>query len=145
MKNIFIIALIFSPLYSLAAQERADLEIVVDGLRNSEGHLRITLFDSDNGFPEDTDKAYTIKSIDLSKEKPVFRFDDLKEGDYAYAILHDEDDNGKMKKNLIGIPKEGFGFSQNYRPKVGQPEFEDASVYLSPGKNRHEIEIVYFL
>jgi len=145
MKNIFSISLLLFTVLSLSAQERADLEIVVDGLRNSEGHLRITLFDSDNGFPEDTDKAYTSKSIDLSKEKPVFRFENLKKGDYAYAILHDEDDNGKMKKNLIGIPKEGFGFSQNYRPKVGQPEFKDASVYLSPGKNRHVIEIVYFL
>jgi len=131
-------------IFSLLAQEKAMLEIRVNGLRNSEGKLSITLFNNEAGFPDDADKAVAWQTIDLSMKKPVFYFQDLPPGVYAYAILHDEDNDGEMKKNLFGIPKEGFGFSRNYSPRVKKPSFEDASVRLKEGKNLDIIDIIYF-
>jgi uncharacterized protein (DUF2141 family) len=126
-------------------QKSSELKVVVEGLRNEKGKLSITLFNGPEGFPEDVDKAMTWQTIELSSEEPVFLFEDLPRGVYAYAILHDENGDGKMNKNLLGMPKEGFAFSNNYEPKIKNPSYKQASFPLKPGKNRHEIKILYFL
>jgi uncharacterized protein (DUF2141 family) len=142
---IVIIFLCLSSWNSVFAQEKGDLRIEIKELRNLKGKLSIVIFNSPEGFPEEDNKAYKWQILDLEKSAPLFLFKDLPVGEYAYAILHDEDKDGKMKKNLIGIPKEGFGFSNNYRPRVKNPSFEDASFQLKPGENRHELEMVYYL
>ncbi|MFW5644662.1 MAG: DUF2141 domain-containing protein [Bacteroidota bacterium] len=127
------------------SQDYSSLRVEVEGLRNNEGKLSITFFNSPEGFPEDIRNAYQWRTLELSEKKPVFLFNDLPAGEYAYAILHDEDGNGEMKKNLLGIPREGFGFSNNYEPKIKNPSFKDASFYLRKGsKAHHKIEILYF-
>jgi uncharacterized protein (DUF2141 family) len=136
-----LLSIIFSPLYS---QENSDLEIKIEGLRNTQGKLSITLFNNEKGFPDNADKAFKLQTIDLSKDPPVFIFKRLPGGDYAYAILHDEDNNNEMNKNMLGIPREGFGFSNNYRPRIKNPSFNDASFKIKPGKNSHNIEMVYY-
>lgn len=139
----FMLVTILSSL-STSAQGRSDLRVEVEGLRNQKGKISITVFNSPEGFPEDIDRAYRWKTLDLSEEKPVFTFEDLPAGEYAYAILHDEDGDGEMKKNLLGIPREGFGFSNNYQPRIKNPSFQDASFSLNGGSKTHQIEIIYF-
>ena len=137
-----LLSIIVSPLYS---QENSDLEIKIEGLRNTKGKLSITIFNNEKGFPDNADKAFRIQTIELAKDPPVFIFKGLPGGKYAYAILHDEDNNNEMNKNMLGIPREGFGFSNNYRPRIKNPSYNDASFELKPGKNSHIIEIVYYL
>lgn len=142
-----LVYIIFSIFLSISgnAQNTGDLYIEVQDLRNFEGNLSIVLFNQEDGFPEDASKALNWKTIDLNREKPAFIFSDLPAGTYAFSILHDEDENGKMEKNFLGIPKEGFGFSNNYRPRVKNPSFEDAAFRLKPGENNLVIEMVYYL
>lgn len=143
MRSLFFLILFFNT-FSAFSQAQADLRVQVEGLRNQKGTLSITLFNSAEGFPEDVDNAFKWRSIDLNEGKPVFVFEDLPAGEYAYAILHDEDGDGEMKKNLLGIPREGFGFSNNYEPKIKNPSFKDASFFLRGKSVTHEIEIIYF-
>lgn len=146
MKSIILFFIInFFHFGSIFSQEKGDLRIELENLRNLKGTVSIVLFNSPEGFPEEDDKAYKWQSIDLGNDAPVFRFENLPAGEYAYAILHDENEDGKMKKNIVGIPKEGFGFSNNYRPRVKNPSFEDASFQLKKGENRQVIEMVYYL
>ncbi len=144
MNKIFFILISVLSTFSASAQGHSDLRVEIEGLRNQEGKISITLFNSPEGFPEDIDKAYKWKTQDLNEEKPVFTFEGLPAGEYAYAILHDEDGDGEMKKNLLGIPREGFGFSNNYKPRIKNPSFQDASFSLSGGSETHQIEIIYF-
>lgn len=144
MRNIFTLTVLLVSVLSVNGQNKGDLKVRIEGLRNNNGKLSITLFNSPAGFPEDIDRAYKWKTIDLEEQAPVFLFNDLPRGDYAYAILHDEDGNGKMNKNILGIPREGFGFSNNYVPKIKNPSFSDASFSLKEGSTEHEIEIQYF-
>ena len=144
MKGILFFLTIFSYTFSANSQNPADLRVEVEGLRNQEGKLSITLFNNAEGFPEDIDNAFKWRTVDLREGKPVFVFKDLPAGEYAYAILHDEDGDGEMKKNLLGIPREGFGFSNNYEPKIKNPSFKDASFFLRGTSVTHEINIIYF-
>ncbi len=144
MKHILIFVFFYFFSLSLFGQNTADLEVVVEDLRNEQGKIGLSLFNDSDGFPEDNDRAFRWKTVNADNEKVVFYFRDLRPGEYAYAILHDEDGNGEMKKSVFGIPKEGFGFSNNYKPKIKNPSFEDASFSLKPGMNKHVVEIIYF-
>ena len=54
-------------------------------------------------------------------------FEDIPPGTYALAVVHDENMNGKLDTNLLGIPKEGYGFSNDAKALLGAPSFSAAS------------------
>ena len=109
------------------------LIIEVDGLRSSDGSVNVSVFRSSEGFPQDTKNVYRSAVIELSDdENPVFRFDNLSYGHYSISMLHDANSNGELDTGLLGVPTEGFGFSNNpisalIEPPlttVNQPAFE---------------------
>ena len=59
-----------------------------------------------------------------------YTFPELEEGKYAVAVFHDENKNGKLDKNYLGIPTEVYGFSNNARRTFSAPSFEEAEVNL---------------
>ena len=146
-KTYFLLLVSLFAFQSLCSQsaDLSKLTIEVQGLRNTEGVLSIIIFNSPEGFPEDVEKAFRWKRIEIRSETEHFHFENVPEGTYAFAILHDEDENGEMKKNFLGMPKEGFAFSNNYRPKVKNPAFEDAAFEVRGKTETLEIEMVYFL
>lgn len=102
------------------------LTLEFTGLKNTKGHLLIAVFDAADGFPENEKKA-----IASAKVKPIVPGTpvvfDLEPGKpYAAAVLHDEDDNGKMSYGTF-LPKESFGFSNNPKIVFGPPGFKQAS------------------
>ena len=111
-------------LYSLNGQA---FELLVTGLRNNEGQVRCSVFKSEEGFPSDPKKAIIKISVNPQNNEALFDFKDLAEGDYAMALLHDEDENGEMRTNLIGLPREGWAVSNDAPPRMfGAPSFESA-------------------
>jgi len=66
----------------------------------------------------------------------------LPSGTYALAIYHDEDDDGKLDKNWLGIPREPIGFSNDARGRMGPPKFEDAAFFL--GREHQSIKITLY-
>ncbi|NJL25753.1 MAG: DUF2141 domain-containing protein [Calothrix sp. SM1_5_4] len=117
--------LIFDPVHA------AELE--VSGLRSGDGHLAVSVFADAGGFPGDAGQAATTYYIPLEGRRVVdFTIENLPEGAYAIAILHDEDSDKKLR-SFLGIPREGFGFSNNPLIVAGPPSFGKARVELSPG------------
>ena len=104
--------------------------VEVEGLRNTEGRLFISLYNNAEDFPE-VNKEYLIIVVDPIPHKNVkVRFENIPYGDYAMAMFHDEDRSGNIKKNFLGIPKEGYCFSRNFKPVMSAPDFEDCSFSL---------------
>jgi uncharacterized protein (DUF2141 family) len=69
-------------------------------------------------------------------------FKDLPEGKYAVNILHDEDNNGKIKKGFI-LPKEGIGFSNYQSIGIGnKPKFSKASFTLESDL-KIKVKVIY--
>ncbi|MGF1508593.1 MAG: DUF2141 domain-containing protein [Myxococcota bacterium] len=103
------------------------------------GTLRCGVYDSEDGFPMKPEAA--IQRV-TAKPRPgvnesIFRLPST--GTYAVACNHDEDDNGKTNKNLFGVPTEGWGTSNNVRPRLRAPKFEESRFVMT--STVHEISI----
>ena len=65
--------------------------------------------------------------LKIRKTQARCDFEDITPGVYAIAVVHDENMNGKLDTNWIGIPREGYGFSKDARGVLGAPSFSAAS------------------
>ncbi|HUH63606.1 MAG TPA: DUF2141 domain-containing protein [Terracidiphilus sp.] len=121
------------------------LRIHVDGLRNSKGNIGTIVFTSAAGWPEDKNKALRVgpAPIDPGQRKGTAVWKDLPPGVYGVAAIHDENSNAKLDKNLIGIPKEGFGFANNPHVGWGPPPFSAALVHVACPVTEVAIHIQY--
>ncbi len=108
------------------------LRIHVDGLRNSNGVVGSVLFRSSDGWPEDPKKAFRRgpTPIVAGQRQATVEWQNLPPGDYGVAAIHDENRNAKLDRNLIGIPKEGFGFANNPHVGLSAPAFSAAIVHV---------------
>lgn len=105
--------------------------VKVTGIRNTQGIVRVALWNGPEGFPKDKDKAWRLQLVPASTEqdgKVTASFKDVPSGDYAVSVVHDENGNGKLDKNVLGIPKEGWGVSNGFYSKVQAPTFDGVKV-----------------
>jgi uncharacterized protein (DUF2141 family) len=121
------------------------LTVNVTRARNAKGKMGVGLFKSAAGFPEDDSKMVAWQIIDIDprtlSSRAVFR--DLPLGVYAVSARHDENNNGKLDKNFLGIPTEGYGISQNPKPRLRTPTFDEAKFSLKASEQAIEIRLVY--
>ena len=99
---------------SAAPAFAADLTVNLQGLRVQTGLIKVALVDSLEAWDG---KAAPVQATGAPPQGEVaqFTFKDLKPGRYAVMITHDENGNGTLDSNLIGMPVEGYGFSNNPR------------------------------
>lgn len=98
--------------------------LMVEGIQEVNGEVRIAMFDAEHKYPEDP-----IHAIILPVHSSIVKWtlQDLPFGEYAIAVYHDKNKNGKLDSNLLGIPKEDYGFSNNARGRFGPASWKDAS------------------
>ena len=113
--------------------DRMDSKILVQGVHNSHGQVACALFNSAEGFPSEQDKAIVGQVLRARAGTVEFQFEDVPPGKYAVTVLHDENENGKLDTNLLGMPREGYGVSGNAYRRFAPPRFPDALVDLGPG------------
>jgi uncharacterized protein (DUF2141 family) len=112
--------------------------------RNNNGSIRITLYDKEEDFLSEDSKTAVTLQAKIEDNKATIVFENIAPGEYAIALMHDEDNDKKMKKSLIGLPKEGIGMSNNARPKFGPPKWKDAVFEVGAEEVVQEIEMFYF-
>lgn len=98
------------------------------------GTIVFVLFDSSATFGDLRDPVKVLKQPLDGRQ--VYHIDDVPNGEYALMVYHDENENGRIDKNFIGIPTEIIGFSNRYKPK-GPPSFNRAAFVLMEGELRH--------
>jgi len=130
-------ALLFPPVVAAA-----DLQVDIKGLKNKKGQILVGMFDDEKKFPnkEAEFRGLVIKPGD-KKASVVFK--DVPEGVYAVAIIHDENMDGKLGKNTLGIPNEGYAFSNNAKGVFGPPTFEEASFAMGSEDKKIEMKMRY--
>jgi outer membrane protein len=111
----------------------AELTVSLDNPPNT-GTVIFVLFNSANTFGDLRDPAKVVKQPLDGRQ--VYHIDDVPHGEYALMVYHDENENGRIDKNFIGIPNEILGFSNRYKPK-GPPSFKRAAFVLMEGESRH--------
>jgi len=99
------------------AFSQLNLDIEITGIKNDKGKIMLQLYD---GKEATVDQAMS----DIKEKKCLLSFKNLKPGKYAIRYFHDENGNGELDTNTFGIPKEGYGFSNNAKGSFGPPAFE---------------------
>lgn len=104
------------------------IHINILNIRNSNGSIACALFDSPDGFPvKFLYSATNIMVIKIRDAQARCDFLYIPPGRYALAVIHDENMDGKLDTNWLGIPKEGYGFSNKANALLGPPSFAAAS------------------
>lgn len=129
--QIFLITvLVCAPTMTAAA---ADLTVVVTGLKNDEGSVRVGLFHDPKSFP----KSFAVgQAIEAKAGSVRVTFENLSPGNYAVSAYQDINSNKKLDTNFVGKPTEPNGFSRDARGAFGPPSFEDAQIVLA-GTNQN--------
>ena len=113
----------------LAAPARAaDLRVEVHGVHNAKAKVMIGLFDKAADFP---DKMVQGLALDAAVPTVTGVFTGLPNGEFAVAVYQDENGNGKLDKNLFGVPTEPYGFSRDASGRMGPPRFADAKLSVN--------------
>jgi uncharacterized protein (DUF2141 family) len=108
----------------------ADLTVEIQGIKPATGHVVIAVYNNAKDFPV-PEKRMTFKSVVAENSVTSVTFADLEPGRYAVVAYQDENNNGKLDKNLLGVPSEPYGFSNHARGRMGPPSFDAAAVDLS--------------
>lgn len=131
-------------LVALAANApAAELEVRLEKLRNHKGVLHLCLTRDPAHFPDCGKDPRAVKRSIAGAAGPI-RFTGIAPGGYALAVMHDENRNGKLD-TLLGIPREGFGFSQSPVVRFGPPRFDQVRLNIASGFTRHTVRMQYLL
>lgn len=125
----YLLIYLFSVMSAITVpQDRHSIEVTIENLKSDDGKVLVGLYDSEKDFLEDTFMG-EIGVIKDNTTKVVFN--NVPSGTYAVSYIHDANDNDKMDTNFMGIPKEGYGCSNNAKGFMGPPKWEDAKFELN--------------
>ena len=117
------------------------LKLVVANFESAQGDLQVSIFNSEKSFLKEKEE-YRIYRFKIGTESNEFAIDDLPKGKYAMIIFHDKNSNNDLDRSFLGIPKEGYGFSNNVKPHLSAPDFQDCCISLD-NDTKVEIELLY--
>jgi uncharacterized protein (DUF2141 family) len=133
-----------APIVRASTTSGGEIRVVVRGLRNDEGRVGCSLFNDADGFPRDREKGYREMWTPIRNGSAMCEFDGIPAGTYAVSVLHDENSDGKMDFNWMGMPTKGYGFSNDAKATLLPPSFDTASFgYNGEGTLSIAIDIVY--
>jgi uncharacterized protein (DUF2141 family) len=120
------------------------LAVHVEGFRNSKGVIGAAVFKGKAGWPEDDAQAFARTAIPIAnKSEAVLTFPDVPAGRYAIVVLHDENANHRLDRNIFRVPKEGFGFANNPHVGLSAPSWQDSSVQVTCPATEVRIHLIY--
>ena len=121
-----------SALLMLAADEGTTVSVEVVGLTSAKGHVECVLWASPSGFPRDTARGLVkTRAPEIRGGRAVCTFRGVPAGRFAVTMMHDENENGRVDTNFMGIPVETYGFSRNPTPFMRAPRFDEAAFVVA--------------
>lgn len=134
---ILCVALLF-PFSAMAV----DVTIVVKGIRNQQGKIAALAFTSSQGFPDQFALAAYQATVPSKKGETTITLKNLTPGKYAFTVMHDENADGILRRNLFGIPQEGVGVTG--KPLGNRaPKFVESVIEIQQNETR-EIALKYW-
>jgi uncharacterized protein (DUF2141 family) len=127
------------------ASINSNLAITVNGMKNQKGQVCFSVFSTRQGFPSDTKRALKSQCVKVGDTAVNFNLSNLKAGNYAVAVFHDANGDGNLNTNFLGIPTEGFGFSNNPKIRTGAPNFVESAVFVAGSSNNVQIQLQHLL
>lgn len=113
---------------SLMSAQNVNLTVSVSGLKSDTGVLKVGLYNSDGTFLKSTYKSITSE---IKNNGATVTFVGIPKGEYGISSYQDENSNGKLDKNIMGIPSEDFACSNDAKGFMGPPKYEDAKFSIN--------------
>ena len=123
MKSFLVLCVLLGFLPARMLGQNHTLTVVIRNIKSDTGTVAAALYQTDKEFMK---KAWQSRSTPSRLGEVQLVFENLPAGDYAVSVMHDANENGELDKTAIGIPKEGFGFSNNVLGRFGPPKFKEA-------------------
>ncbi len=123
----------------------ASVTITVTNMRNTDGVVMACMTQDESVFPRCREDPQSHRTTVPASEDMVLRFENVVPGNYAIALLHDENEDGRANRALTMIPREGFGFSRDAKVRLGPPDFDDAVFAVGAEDISHSIKMRYML
>ncbi len=108
---------------SYPEKDVSEFRLYIEGINELKGEIRIAMFDSREKYTKDPIHAIVLP---VDSTTIIWTQEMLPFGEYAIAVYHDKNENGKIDTNLLGIPKEDYGFSNNARGRFGPASWQDS-------------------
>ena len=133
-------------LFSSNALTAQNITVNISGIRAEKGQLVIGVFKDSETYQKEKPFVNEIfPKIKIQGEAMSMQFS-LEPGVYGLCLLDDENNNGKMEYNFLGMPKEGFGFSDYYHKGITKPKFDSFKFTLNKDQNKTiTIKVRYIL
>ena len=124
-KSILFLAL----LLFVKASSAADLKVIIPNIKKVVGNIYIGIFNNKQDHLKDGKQLHTVK-IKVTDKKATYTFKGLNSGSYSVAIFHDQNEDGVCNTNALGIPTERYGFSNNVKPLIKAPSFDQTKINI---------------
>lgn len=126
-----------APMMAQSSPAACTLTLIVEGMNSNIGNLGVLVFNNEKGWAED--RTLALKDIVVPAEKgtQTLKIPNLPAGNYAIALIHDVNQNHKLDKNWIGMPKEQWGMSNDPHATVKAPPIAKAMFQLTADKEIH--------
>jgi len=121
-------------------QQTGQLTVIIMGLENDEGKVKIGLFDSKNSYTGDGE-PFRGNLVVIKDRKAECTFDGIPYGTYAIKLYHDKNGNGELDTNFMGVPQEKYGFSNNASGLLGPAKWDDAKFVFNAKSMSMEITV----
>lgn len=126
-RSLLLIAVLVLSCGTVTAEEPGTVNVELSGLAQAGGNIYISVYDSeDDWLGKDVVMQRKVVIAEALDGEVVRAALQLPPGEYALSIYYDENNNGTLDSNFIGIPKEPVAISNNVRPSFGPPKYEDA-------------------
>ena len=122
--------------YPISKKQNVNLTVKVVGFKNIIGKIQIGLYNNEASFPK-INKQYRTAILKVNSLVTKYTFS-IPVGYYAVALFHDSNADGKCNTNFLGIPTEGYGFSNNIKPLLSAPSYNETKINVQKDM---EIEI----
>ena len=144
-KNIAILlAVLISFGFVSPNDHKGDLLIKLDNIRNNNGVIYVFLYSYENQYPHEPFTYYKVSKSSVKNGKLTVRVEDVRfKNKYAITLIDDENDNEDLDR-FLGLPTEGFGFSNNIHPLFSLPDYEDL-IFSFTTEKTIQIQVQYFI
>ncbi|MBS1657831.1 MAG: DUF2141 domain-containing protein [Bacteroidetes bacterium] len=134
MMWLLVVLMSFNPiirfdLFDIAGQEKHNLTVTVTHVKVLKGKMIISVYNNPKEFPHYY-KEYKMIRVPCTSSSVTGTFTGLPEGEYAVAVYQDVNEDDRCNTNFIGYPTEGFGFSNNVKPRFASPSFSSCKLVL---------------
>lgn len=132
MKQMMLLLLIIT--LRCVAHAQSSVVANINNLKNDEGVCRACLFSNPSSFAA-LCKPYDCIAVSVKNKLARAVFKNVQPGSYAVFVFHDVNNNNRMDKNFLGVPKEGYGASNNKLPFAATPHFNENKFEVNTNNN----------